>query len=242
MTAPKSAAVPGRSSRARRAFHDNSDDVRSLWTLHQAAKDSSVLQRHLGPANKGTYLLIAALWETYCEDVVLETMDELLAGTSSADALPVAIRRAIAKDLKEDKHELGPWQLAGEGWRELARERARRLCTDMVFNSPKTANVDELFRKTLGIEGLSQCWVTDRVPSARLALDEHLTQRGEIAHRAATTSVSKRQVSDFYQLVMDLAKSMDTHLGAFVFVATGIDPFTAATGHPKSEPAAVRLH
>lgn len=143
--------------------------------------------------------------------------------------MPIAIRRAIAKDLKENLHELSLWQLAGEGWRQLARERARRLCSDAVFNSPKAGNVDELFRRTLGISGLSQCWVTDRVPDPRAALDEHLTQRGEIAHRAATTSVSRRQVSDFYQLVMDLAKSMDTHLGAFVFVVTGTDPFTATT-------------
>lgn len=230
MSAPKAAAVSGPSSRARRAFHDNSDDVRSLFTLHQAAKDSAVVQRHLGPANKGTYLLIAALWETYCEDVVLETMDELLVGTSDPKTLPVAIRRAIAKDLKGDKHELSPWQLAGEGWRQLARDRARRLCTDAVFNSPKTGNVDELFKKTLGITELSKCWTTDRVADARTALDDHLTQRGNIAHRAATTSVTKRQVSDFYQLVMDLTKSMDTYLGVFVLDATGADPFAVATG------------
>ena len=68
------------------------------------------------------------------------------------------------------------------------------------------------------------------VADARAALDDHLTQRGDIAHRAATTSVTKRQVSDFYQLVTDLTKSMDAYLGVFVLDATGTDPFVVATG------------
>jgi len=225
MTAPKGDAVTGPRSRARISFHDNSDDVRSLWGLYQAAKNSRAVQRHLGPANKGTYLLIAALWETYCEDVLLEATAELVATVRDADLLPIAIRRAIARELKEDKHDLSPWQLAGSGWRAVADERARRLCREIVFNSPKAGRVDELFRRTLGIADVSQCWTTERVPDPRSALDEHLARRGELAHRAASTTITKRQVSDFYQLVMDLTQSMDAHLGAFLFTVTGHNPF-----------------
>jgi hypothetical protein len=225
MTAPRGDAVTGPRSQARISFHDNSDDVRSLWSLYQAAKNIRAVQRHLGPADKGTYLLIAALWETYCEDVLLEAMAELVAGIRDADSLPIAIRRAIARELKDDKHDLSPWQLAGTGWRTVAEERARRLCRELVFNSPKAGNVDELFRRTLGIADVSQCWTAERVPDPRSALDEHLTRRGELAHRAASTTITKRQVSDFYQLVMALTQSMDAHLGAFLFTVTGRNPF-----------------
>jgi hypothetical protein len=225
MTAPKGDAVTGPRSQARISFHNNSDDVRSLWSLYQEAKSSRAVQRHLGPANKGTYLLIAALWETYCEDVLLETMTELITSIDDAESLPIAIRRAIARDVKEDKHDLSPWQLAGVRWRAVADQRARRLCREWVFNSPKADNVDELFRRTLGIPDVSQCWTTERVPAPRSALDEHLTRRGELAHRSASTTVTKRQVSDFYQLVMDLTQSMDVHLGAFLFTVTGQNPF-----------------
>lgn len=211
---------------ARVAFHDNSDDVRSLWSLYQAAKNSRAVQRHIGPANKGAYLLIAALWETYCEDVLLETTTELVAGIAEAGSLPAAVRRAIARDIKEDKHEFSPWQLAGDGWRDVADKRARRLCREFVFNSPKATNVDELFRRTLGIADVSQFWTTERVVDPRTALNEHLGRRGKLAHRAASTTITRQQVSDFYQLVMDLTQSMDAHLGAFLFKVTGSNPFT----------------
>ena len=39
----------------------------------------------------------AALWETYCEDVLVETADELIGATEDPHLLPVAIRRAVAK-------------------------------------------------------------------------------------------------------------------------------------------------
>lgn len=194
--------------------------------MHQAAKSSRAVQRHLAPANKGTYLLIAALWETYCEDVLLETTEELLAGTDDPDVLPVAIRRAVARDLKEDRHELSPWVLADSGWRAVVETRARRLCREATFHSPKAGNVDDLFRRTLGIEGLSLGWTSERTDDPRAALNDHISQRGELAHRAATTTISKRQVSDFYQLVMDLTQAMDRHLGRYLYDTTGQDPFT----------------
>lgn len=225
VTAPKGAALIGPKSRARVALHNNSDDVRSLWSLYQASKSSPAVQRHLGPANKGTYLLIAALWETYCEDVLLETTEELLAGTDDPESLPVAIRRAVARDLKEDRHDLSPWVLADSGWRAVVETRARRLCREVIFHSPKAGNVDDLFRRTLGIENISLGWTTERTDDPRTALNEHLSQRGELAHRAAATTISKRQVSDFYQLVMDLTKAMDRQLGEYLFDTTGKDPF-----------------
>ena len=97
----------------------------------------------------------------------------------------------------------------------------------MVFHSPKAGNVDDLFRRTLGVENISQGWTTERAGDPRAALDEHLSQRGELAHRAAATTVSKRQVSDFYQLVMDLTRAMDQQLGEFLLDTTGNDPFAA---------------
>lgn len=237
MTAPKGAALTGPRSRARVAFHDNSGDVRSLFALHQAAKSSPDVQRHIGPANKGTYLLIAALWETYCEDVLLETTDELLAAVDDPHSLPVAVRRAVAKDIKADQHELSPWVLAGAGWRTVVVSRARRLCQEVAFHSPKAGNVDELFRRILGIPNITTCWSSERATDARLALDKHLAQRGGLAHRAAATAITKRQVSDFYQLTRDLSESMDRRLGAFLLDAIGSDPFASQDAPSPSQPA-----
>lgn len=225
MTAPKGTALTGPRSRSRVAFYDSSSDVRSLWALHQAAKGSRAVERHLGPANKGTYLLIAALWETYCEDVLLETAEELIRATEDPQFLPLAIRRAVARDLKDAPHDLSPWLLAGAGWRVVVEARAKRLCRETVFNSPKAGNVDELFRRTLGIQNITDIWSSVRAADPRSALDEHLARRGELAHRAANTTIAKRQVSDFYQLTKDLAECMDRRLGAFLLDAVGTDPF-----------------
>jgi hypothetical protein len=170
-------------------------------------------------------LLIAALWETYCEDVLLETANELIGATDDPHSLPVAIRRAVAKDLKDAPHDLSPWLLAGAGWREVVEARAKRLCRETVFHSPKAGNVDELFRRTLGIQNITTSWKSSRATDPRSALDEHVVRRGELAHRAANTTIAKRQVSDFYQLAKDSTESMDRRLGAFLLDAVGADPF-----------------
>jgi hypothetical protein len=71
----------------------------------------------------------------------------------------------------------------------------------------------------------------------REPLDDHLAQRGELAHRAATTTITKRQVSDFYQLTRDLTESMDRRLGAFLFEAVRCDPFAVRNGRsPRASP------
>ena len=224
---PKASAVSGPRSQSRLAFHDNSGDVRSLGTIHNAAKSNPALKRHLGPANKGTYLLVAALWETYCEDVLVETMTNLLAAARDPSVLPVAVRRAIARELRVDKNELSPWRLAGDGWKSFVDQRTRGLCVERAFNSPKAAKVDELFSRGLGIPDISAGWSSDRVTDPRLALDEHLARRGELAHSAASTSITKKQVSSFYQLTRDITESMDCVLGSFLMETIQHDPYAS---------------
>ena len=189
----------------------------------------------MAPANKGTYLLIAALWETYCEDVLAETAALLIAGISDPKQLPVAIQRAVAKDIKEDKHELSPWDLADDGWRSIVQRRAARLFREVAFNSPKSTNVDDLFRRTLGIGSISKEWSTDRAENPASQLDFHLHRRGELAHRAASVAITKQQVSDFYQLTTALTRSTDLTLGRFLQTATGHDPY-AARETPETPP------
>lgn len=226
MSAPGPKAVKGPRSAARLAFFSNSDAVRSLWALHQEAKTwTEARRRHLGVANQGVYLLVAALWETYCEDLLFESLDHLVDGATCPDSLPSRLRRRIAAELREDQHELAAWRLAGEGWRDEARARAERLRHDLAFHSPKAAALDALFDKHLGMPSVSAAWVDHRGEPARQRLDEHLVCRGALAHRAAGTAITKAEVSDFYELASALTVAMDTAVGEHLANHVGSNPY-----------------
>lgn len=241
VSAPRAKAVKGPRSSARLAFFENSDSVRSLWAIHQGAKEWAPAQRrHLGVANQGVYLLVAALWETYCEDLLFESVGHLVHGARGPEQLPLRLRRNIAAELREDRHDLAAWRLAGDGWRSEALEGARRLRETLVFHSPKASQVDSLFDRHLGMHRLSEAWPSHRDEPAAKALDAHLFRRGALAHRAGEVSVTKAEVSDFYQLTSSLTAPTDLAVGQHLASHTGKDPYAqsaagtdSAAGHPE---------
>lgn len=68
-------------SRARLAFVANSADMRSYLILHQIAlkRPERGIRRHSYILDKAVYVLIASLWEAYCEDIVTESLDHITA-------------------------------------------------------------------------------------------------------------------------------------------------------------------
>jgi hypothetical protein len=58
------------------------------------------------------------------------------------------------------------------------------------FNTPSRRQIDRLFKKVLGIDGISECWKCESftAEAAIAALDRILTARHEIAHTANTAT------------------------------------------------------
>jgi hypothetical protein len=226
MSAPKAAAVRGPRSLARLAFYDNSNDVRSLYALHQAAKSwTGSDRRHLGVANKGVFLLVAALWETYCEDLLFESVSNLVQLAGHPSTLPPRLQRQIALDVKRDQHELSPWLLAGDGWRRLAVMGVNGLRDGLTFNTPKAHNIDGLFERHLGLASVTSTWGPYGDADPRDVLDDYMTRRGELAHRAVDMVVQKSDVSKFFQLASWLTTRMDEVIGEHLMAHVGVNPY-----------------
>lgn len=181
---------------------------------------------------------ISAYWEAYCEDIASEGLTHLVEHVASIDDLPITLRRDVAADLKNDKHELAIWALAGDGWRAALRRRLDRYTAkrNWSFSSPKPAQIDELFDQALGIAKISEKWTWDAPKSKRInepptmtpaqareMLTMYIELRGEIAHRGnAKQPVTVGEVAKFYEFINRLVAKTGGEVNTVVKKATGI--------------------
>lgn len=198
-------------SKSSQAFRDNSADVERLLGIasqHPGGPDGE--QAVL----KAAVVLITAFWEAYCEDIAAEGLQHLVDNITDFSDLPKKLRQDLARELKESKNELAVWDLAGDGWRDALTDRmvAYTASRNGRFNTPKPAQIDELFGKALGIERVSDTWkvkkprrrATDLTTpaEARKQLTEFVELRGAIAHRGyADADITYLQVHDYFRLV-----------------------------------------
>ncbi|WP_346960763.1 HEPN domain-containing protein [uncultured Arthrobacter sp.] len=229
MSIPKGKLYRGIASQARVTFQDSSDDVRSFNTLRQMLKGNRSATPHIHKVAKGVYVLIAALWEAYCEDLALEAATTITENAASWEQLPLALKKRIAKDIRDDKNDLGPWKLAGDAWRIHCLERLPGIARATLFNSPKPTQIDELFLQAIGLPNLSASWTAgpDGVdPRERLL--ECMGVRGAIAHGdTPATLITPKMISDFYQTVMRLVEETDEAVRGFIATTIGSSPWDA---------------
>ncbi|HEX5511724.1 MAG TPA: HEPN domain-containing protein [Actinomycetales bacterium] len=231
MSVPRGRRFAGSASQARIRFYDASDDVRSYYTVAQALKDRRGLTRHVSAVGRGTYVLVAALWEGFCEDFAHEAAKALVSNVSGWSDLPPALARRISLEVKDDKHELSAWTLSGDGWRVVALDRVDRIARSTIFNTPKTHQVDQLFKEALGIECVSQSWVSAfaQGESPSVVLDRAMTLRGAIAHgEERERPITKKDVSLFYQLIADLVDSTELHVSKHLERSAGLSLWRCA--------------
>lgn len=214
-------------SAARMAFDASCKDVERLLEIHeQLGGTGAGRRRRLEVLNKSAIVLLAALWEAYCEDLASEAIGHLVAHVSHIDRLPNPLKQKVAKELKTDLNELAVWQLAEDGWRSyltdrldtLREERNRRL------NTPKTNQINELFGAALGLTQVSRSWFWPGMSPRQAAtkLDEYIELRGSIAHRgSATRAIRKFDVTDFFDHVTRLVGKTGGRVNRLVKESTG---------------------
>lgn len=198
-------------SKARAAFDSNAKDIERLLELHLKTGGSGAGRRYnLEVLNKSAIVLITAFWEAYCEDIAAEGLEHLVEHAPSADALPDELKKQIAKKICKDPHDLAAWKLSDDGWREYLRKHLADLKTerDRKMNTPKTAQIDALFKEAVGISKISSKWNWAKkmtVGRATEKLDRFVTLRGAIAHRGSDgKSVTKAQVTDYFEFIKKL--------------------------------------
>ena len=214
-------------SLARKAFDENTQDIERLIELHSMTGGTETGRRYgLEVLNKSAIVLITAFWEAYCEDVAAEGLTHIVEHTTSADALPKAIKQRVAAELKQHPHELELWKVADDGWRQYLNERLEnfREVRNRKLNTPKTANIDELFLSAVGIEKISRAWRWAKMshPQASKKLDGFVELRGAIAHRGQhSASIKKVQVEDYFGFVKRLAAKTGGRVQSHVKHITG---------------------
>lgn len=217
-------------SKARINLEQTRTEIRDFYAVHQLVKGIPGVRKKLDVLNKGTIVLLSAIWEGFCEDITSEALALIIEEAPTATVLPVPLQRAIALELKDSRHELAIWQLADNGWRDVLRARLKGMQEkrNRRLNSPQSANIDELFRQALGIDGLSSNWATAGTSAEENAakLDQFVELRNSIAHRGlGNTAVNKVTVRKFVNQVHLLAIPTESTVEVSVAQAIGRWPW-----------------
>jgi len=214
-------------SSARQAFDKNCEDIDRLLDIHQSiAGDRPGRKYQVEVLNKASIVLLTAFWEAYCEDVAAEALKFIVDHAPDATALPKELRKQVAKELANDKDDLAVWKLSGDGWRPVLEQRLTDMQAERnrKLNTPKTAQIDDLFLRALGIPKISRRWFWSGMSAgaASSKLDKYVELRGSIAHRgAASSTVRKGEVTDYYELVKRLVAKTGGRVNTEVKSATG---------------------
>jgi hypothetical protein len=213
-------------SKARKAFDANLEDVHRLLKIHADVGGDAKGRRYgLEVLNKSAMVLITAFWEAYCEDLAAEALQHLVTHTPSGAMLPSELKRKISAEIKGAAHDLKMWDLADNGWRAFANARLGTLMEERNrrLNTPKTAQIEDLFMTAIGLQKVSDAWRWRRTSSSQASkrLDRYIEMRGAIAHRGSHSGgVKKAHVTAFLSLVSRLAAKTGGSVNAHVKIAT----------------------
>lgn len=214
-------------SQARAAFDKNAKDIERLIKIHADVGGDEQGRRYgLEVLNKSAVILITAIWEAYCEDIAAEALEHLVNHVPSASQLPKELKKKLVTYIKSEPNELAMWDLAGDGWKAKVQARFASLTTERNrrLNTPKTQQIDELFAEAVGLTKVSTSWNWKKMSAKQASkkLDDYITLRGEIAHRAvAAAQVKKIHVTNFFGHVKRLVGKTGGAVNLHVKTSTG---------------------
>ncbi|HEY3317814.1 MAG TPA: HEPN domain-containing protein [Coriobacteriia bacterium] len=201
---------------------ENCKDVVRLLEIHGQLTQGTPGRKHrVAVLNKSAVMMTCAFWEAYVEDVCAEAVDHLVDHIEHPAQLPMDLRKELAAKIKEEHHELAVWRFADDGWRTVIRENREKLVRERnhSFMSPKSHQVDKLFKETLGIPAITDDWSRPKMDSAhcRVRLDHYVTLRGDLAHRGAPQApIHKRHCTEFLRHIKRLGDCIDASLDGAV--------------------------
>lgn len=187
-------------------FRQNIIDVDKLIESHRLLNNGNRGKKGLGHITRSGIVILCATWELYIESLLNESLGLLLSRKTHPNGLPTIAKKTLAKLVKEDKHELKPIELAGDGWRSTFSSYAQRE-TDLL-HSPKPEKIDILYKRYLGIINLSSSWTTSQID-----LDRFVSKRGAIAHNGRQANYIKigELIAD-RQIIYDLVTEVDQQI------------------------------
>lgn len=184
-------------------YHANEKEVLRLLAIHEELTGTGPGRRHnVQILNKSAIVLLTAMWEAFVEDLAEAALEFMIDNASDHNAFPPHILERVGGLHNGIK----AWDLAGTGWKHALRNNLREVLARTVgtLNTPKTAQVNDLFDKTIGLKNIAGMWRWQGSPSKKVSarLDELVTLRGSIAHRVtAVHNVGKSDVRHAGELI-----------------------------------------
>jgi RiboL-PSP-HEPN len=159
-----------------------------------------------GPDNQNSILrssivLLCAVWEIYCESVIVECNFKLMRAFTDVRKIPESIQKQIVQEVhNENVWKSEPLRLAGNGWKrvtiDLVREKTRSL------NTPKSDNLEMLFLQCLGLKGIAKSWAC-----SGHEIDKLVRLRGSIAHQGTMAEKVLPATAKHYRAIISSAIS-----------------------------------
>ena len=209
-------------------------DAKRLLEIHSDIGGNEQGRRYgIDVLNKSGVMFVAASWEAFVEDVAIQAIDHILNSSKDHSSIPLPIKKATAKGLKEDKNDLKVWELASDGWKSVVTNHRDQVIKKEIstFNTPKPDNVNHLLKKLLGIEKISRSWNWQGMSetSAYSKLKKFIETRGAIAHRGSLPqSVTRAYVDGHRKFIDRLAVRTSNVVRAEVKKVIGSFPWPSA--------------
>jgi hypothetical protein len=209
----------------------NMEEVDRLLAIHEKLTGKARGRRHqVDVLNKSAIVLITACWEALAEDIATQAFDFLLAKVNDHNKIPIKIRTLASRKLKDAEDHTKVWELAGDGWKQVLINYRDHTLDRFVgsLNTPRAANIDNMFRDLLDFTDISSSWKWGSLTSQKAInkLDRFITLRGAIAHRVSTSeSVSKNRVRDFRKFAFRLAVKTSNAVNSHIYKIVGETPF-----------------
>lgn len=205
----------------------NVKEVERLQSIHsQITTKGTGRKYNVEVLHKSAVVLLVACWEAYVEDLIGAALGHMIDSCKDHKAFPKYVLDRIASIYSGPK----AWELAGDGWKKALHDNLTQVLsrTTGTLNTPKTAQVDELFHKAIGLQQLSSSWHWKGRSVAQVteALDDLVTLRGSIAHRvSAARNVRLKDAKEARNFVFRLAVRSHNHTCTFLKAHVGSSPW-----------------
>lgn len=151
--------------------------------------------------------MLCAAWERYNEDLLIDSVNYLCKTVGDVSRLNGQIKKTISKKVKDDKNEIKPIELAGDGWKNVWLAYAK--VETEALNTPKSTALNLLFKTYLGIDDYTGMWKRD----SRKKIDKFVSDRGEIAHNGAKAAyIHMETLRNYQDLVISNVIEIDSNM------------------------------
>ncbi|MEW8285685.1 MAG: HEPN domain-containing protein [Candidatus Thiodiazotropha endolucinida] len=189
-------------------------DVDRIISSHGQLNHSGKGRRGLGHVTRSGVLMLCAAWELYIEEVMIEGVVYFSGKLDSPKELPKTVQKELSIHVKESKHELKPLELAGEGWKSLYRNHAEDVLKGL--NTPKSGNLNPLFKRFLGVEQLSDSWSLGKD-----TINDFVSTRGDIAHQGSQAQyITINNLTNYKSQIKATALDVDNMLTEYLCTNT----------------------